>query len=250
MKATSFLPLRSSTAWAATLGALLLTGCGSPILRANFDTSPLGTFPAPELPGDPVGDSFYLSSPSSGSAVVVAAPSGLSGRSLSYRHSSPQSYNRYMGFGGKEVDANARQYWALWNGIPNLTPNVPLDVWIGNGHFQSFGQIRFLNNQVLVATNASGTTFAPIGSFTNGRVHTVVMKVDKPSGTYSISVLGDGPSFDTGNRPVQTPEALSTTRPYVYFWFGSDGTSASSYTLDNMLITEACPTDRGLGACP
>lgn len=249
MQAMSFLSLRPFTALVATLGALLLTGCGSPILRANFDTSTLGTHPAPELPGDPVGDSFYLSTPTSGAAVVVAAPSGLSGRSLSYRHVGAQSYTRYMGFGGKEVDADARQYWALWNGIPNLTPNVPLDVWIGNGHFQSLGQIRFLNNQVLVATNASGTGFAPIGSFTNGRLHTVLMKVDKPSATYSISVVGDGPTASTGSRPVQTPEALGTTRPYVYFWFGSDGTSASTYTLDNMLITEACPTDRGLGVC-
>lgn len=249
MNATSLFSIRSSTAVTAALGALLLTGCGTPILRANFDTSTLGTFPAPELPGDPVGDSFYLSTPTSGAAVVVAAPAGLSGRSLSYRHAGAMPFNRYMGFGGKEVDANARQYWALWNGIPNVTPNVPLDVWIGNGHFQSFGQIRFLNNQVLVANDRNGTNFSPIGSFTSGRVHTVVMKVDKPSATYSISVLGDGPAMNTGNRPVLTPEALNTTRPYVYFWFGSDGTSPSSYTLDNMLMTEACPRDRGLGAC-
>lgn len=247
---TSLLSRRSSTALASALGALLLTGCGSPILRANFDTSTLGTHPAPELPGDPVGDSFYLSDPSSGSAVVVAAPSGLSGRSLSYRHTAPFSYSRFMGFGGKEVDANARQYWAVWNAVPQLTPNVPLDVWIGDGHFGTMGKIRFLNNQVHVATDVNGTSFSPIGPFTNGRTHTVVMKVDKPSATYSISVLGDGPAVNTGTRAVLSPSTLSATRPYVYLWFGSDGTSASSYTLDNMLITEACPTERGLGVCP
>ncbi len=240
---------RSLAALSVAVGALLLTGCGTPILRANFDISTLGTFPPPELPGDPVGDSFYLSTPTSGAAVVVAAPVGLSGRSLSYRHAGAMSFNRYMGFGGKEVDADARQYWALWNGIPNITPSVPLDVWIGNGHFESFGQIRFLNNQVLVANDRNGTNFSSIGSFTSGRMHTVLMKVDKPSATYRIWVLGDGPAINTGNRPVLTPDALSTTRPYVYFWFGSDGTSPSTYTLDNMLMTEACPRDRGLGAC-
>lgn len=249
MNATTRSFMRSPAALSVAFAAWLLTGCGSPILRANFDTSTLGTYPAPELPGDPVGDSFYLSTPTAGAAVVVAAPAGLSGRSLSYRHTGGASYNRYMGFGGKEVDANARQYWALWNGIPSLTPNVPLDVWIGNGHFQAFGQIRFLNNQVYVANDLSGSSYTSIGSFTNGRQHTVLMKVDKPSATYSITVLGDGPSFNTGNRAVLTPGALNTTRPYVYFWFGSDGTSASTYTLDNMLMTEACPRDRGLGAC-
>ena len=137
----------------AALGALLLTGCGTPILRANFDTNTLGTHPPPELPGDPVGDSFYLSSPSSGSAVVVAAPAGLSGRSLRYQHTAPQSYSRFLGFGGKEVSASSLQYWAVWSAIPQLTPNVPLDVWMGNGHFESFGTIRLLNNQVLVATD-------------------------------------------------------------------------------------------------
>ena len=250
MYAKPTLSIRSSAALSAALGALLLAGCGSPILRANFDTSAPGTHPPPELPGDPVGDSFYLSTPTSGSAVVVAAPAGLSGRSLSYRHAGAESYMRYMGFGGKEVDAASQQFWALWNGIPNLTQNVPLDVWIGNGHFQSFGQIRFLNGQVLVSNDLTGSSYTPIGSFTNGRKHTVLMKVDKPSATYSISVLGDGPSFNTGNRAVLTPGALNTTRPYVYFWFGSEGTSASNYTLDNMLMTEACPTEEGLGACP
>lgn len=232
----------------AALGALLLTGCGTPILRANFDTNTLGTHPPPELPGDPVGDSFYLSSPSSGSAVVVTAPAGLSGRSLRYQHTAPQSYSRFLGFGGKEVSASSLQYWAVWNAIPQLTPNVPLDVWMGNGHFESFGTIRFLNNQVLVATDNRGS-FTPVGNFTNGRVHTVVVKVDKPSGTYRISVLGGEAPVNTGTRPVLTPAALSTTRPYVYLWFGSDGVSASTYTVDNVLITEACPTDRGVGAC-
>lgn len=233
----------------AALGSAMLAGCGTPILRANFDTSTLGTHPAPELPGDPVGDSFYLSDPSSGSAVVVAAPAGLSGRSLRYRHTAPFSYSRFMGFGGREVSAASQQYWAIWNAVPQLAANVPLDVWIGDGHFGVMGSIRFLNNQVLVSTDANGTSYSQIGTFTNGRTHTVVMKVDKPSSTYRISVLGDGPAAGTGTRPVLTPSTLSTTRPYVYVWFGSDGTSSSTYTLDNMLITEACPTDRGVGVC-
>lgn len=248
---------RHSRAWAsvvrsgaaATLGALVLAGCGTPILRANFDTNTLGTHPGPELPGDPVGDSLYLSDPTSGSAVVVAAPSGLSGRSLSYRHSAPMAYSRFLGFGGKEVSASAQQYWAVWNAIPQLTPNVPLDVWMGNGHFESLGAIRFLDGQVLVSTDARGSNFTQVGTFTNGRVHTVVIKVDKPSATYRISVLGGAASVNTGTRPVLTPAALGTTRPYVYLWFGGEGVSSSTYTVDNVLITEACPTDRGVGAC-
>lgn len=251
-----FLPRRPSHGWGsamrsgaiASLGALALTGCGTPILRANFDTSTLGTHPGPELPGDPVGDSFYLSDPTSGSAVVVAAPGGLSGRSLSYRHAAPMSYSRFLGFGGREVTSASQQYWAVWNAIPQLSPNVPLDVWMGNGHFQSLGSIRFLNNQVLVATDDRGN-FTPVGEFTNGRLHTVVIKVDKPSATYRISVLGGPSPVNTGTRPVITPSALTTTRPYVYLWFGSDGTSPSTYTVDNVLITEACPTERGVGAC-
>jgi hypothetical protein len=233
----------------AALGAVVLTGCGSPILKANFEANTLGTHPGPELPGDPVGDIFYLSNPGSGSAVVVAAPPGLTGKSLSYRHSDPAAFNRFLGFGGKEVDASARQYWAVWNAVPQLTPNVPLDVWIGDGHFGTMGMIRFLNNQVQVATNVQGTEFSPIGAFTNGRLHTVVMKVDKPSATYRITLLGEGPGITTGTRPVVEPGTLAATRPYVYFWFGSEGVSPSTYTIDNMLITEACPTDRGLGAC-
>ena len=251
MEVRSMRELSRSWEYIAVGLAAVTMGCGSPILRANFESDALGSVPAPELPGDPVGDTFYLSSPTSGSVVVVAAPAGLTGRSLNYRHNVPTSYSRFVGFMGKETSPSVQQFWAIWNGVPQLTDQVPLDIWIGDGHFQSFGAIRLQGGQVLVANDTTGRNFSPIGAYTPGRMHTVLMKVDKPSSSYVISVLGGPTSVTTGTRPVLTPSALTATRPVVYFWYPSDGTSTSTYTIDNMLMTEACPTDRGeVGSCP
>ena len=228
-----------------------LAGCGSAILRANFETNALGTVPASELPGEPVGDFFYLSDPTSGSVTVITAPAGLTGKSLSYRDSAPHSYSRFLGFMGKETAPSVQQYWAVWGGVPQLTGNAVLDIWIGDGHFSSWGAIRLTGGQVLVANDASGNSFTPIGSYTNGRRQTVVMKVDKAAGTYAIMVLGGPTAVTTGTRPVITPATLSATRPTVYFWFSSEAPSSSAYAIDDMLMTEACPTDRGeAGVCP
>jgi hypothetical protein len=44
---------------------------------------------------------------------------------------------------------------------------------------------------------------------------------------------------------VFSASGVSTGRLPVFM----AGPSPSTYTLDNMLMTEACPRDRGLGAC-
>jgi len=234
-------------AWALGL-TCTMTSCGSPILRANFESDAVGTTPGPDIPGDPVGDYFYLSSPTSGSARVIAAPAGLSGKSLSYRHAVPESYNRYMGFMGRETSSSSQQFWAVWNAYPHLADNVPLDVWIGNSHLDPICKLRYLNGQVFVENGVENYT--PIGTYRNDQTHGVVIKVDKLSSTYQISVHSSRPAASTGVRPALDPSVLTRlVRPTVYFWFPSEGTSGSTYAIDDMLMTEACPTDRGVGVC-
>ena len=226
----------------------LCSGCGSAILRDDFDADALNQPPAESPPGDPVGDLVYLSSPSSGSAVVVSAPAGLSGRSLEYRNVNVPTYNRYLGFVGKEITPSSVEYWAAWVGIPQLSNAASaLDVWIGNSHFLALGGIRFNNGQIF--RQAAGSSYVPIGTYTPGQRHTVIIKVDKAAQTYVISVFG-GQSVSTGTQTVLNPGALSTLRPSVYFWFSEESSSTSKYVIDDITITEACPeSGDSVGAC-
>lgn len=228
---------------------VLCSACGSAILRDDFDADPLNQPPAESPPGNPVGDLVYLSSPSSGSAVVVPAPSTLSGRSLEYRNVAVAGFSRFLGFIGREITPSSVEYWAAWNGIPDLSSDASaLDIWIGTSHFLAIGGIRLKDGTVLRRTGPE--TYVPIGSYTPGRRHTVVIKVDKTAETYLISVIGNQ-TASTGTQPVLNTGALGTLRPSVYFLYSDDASSDSKYVIDDMIITEACPEPgERAGACP
>ena len=231
--------------WAIGLMCTLV-GCGSllpesPILKANFEKDVVGTKPTSDIPDDPDGDAIHLYGSKSGSAIVIAAPAGLSGKSLSYRHSPGPAYARYVLFIGKEISPSVDQVWATWEAVPQIVDGVPLDVWIGNSNFGRIGQIRFLNGQVFVRENDSEDSFTPIqnGTFRNGVLHQIVIRVDKKNSTYQFLMLGGGGSspWGTDRLPVLSSRVLATTQPTITFHFSSEGTSTSTYAIDDVRIT-------------
>jgi hypothetical protein len=223
-----------------------ITGCGSPLFRADFDSDTLGDSPSASPPGSPVGDFIYLSAPGTipGPAVVVS-DSAFAGRSLRYRNSDVELWYRFVGFMSKEITSASEQYWAAWNGRPNLPNSASaLDIWFGNAHFLPMALLRFDNGQVRLQTSTGASpSFETLGTYASGTVHTVLMKIDKLAGTYVITIFASGGNITTGVRPVLNSSALGTLRPTVYMFFSDDVSSSGTYTVDNVLITEACPLD-------
>lgn len=241
--------MRHARHFAMILFVAILSGCGSRLFHDNFDADTVGAAPNLSPPGDPVGDLIYLSAPPSvgpGPAVVVA-DSDFTGRSLRYLNSDLEFWYRYVGFMSKEIDPSSVQYWAAWNGRPNLPNNSSaLDISFGDSHFLAMVAVRFDNGQILLRTT-SGTspTYVRIGSYTSGELHTVIMRVNKASGTYVATIFSSGPSVTSGERAVLNSAALTTLRPTVYLLYSEDVHSGGAYTLDNVLITEACPVEDG-----
>jgi len=223
----------------------ILSGCGSRLFHDNFDADTVGAAPNLSPPGDPVGDLIYLSGRRS--PAVVVTDSDFTGRSLRYRNSDMDVIERYVGFMSKEIDASSVQYWAAWNGRPNLPNNSSaLDIWFGNSHFLPMLVLRFDNGQILLQTGSGATpTYDRIGSFTSGEFHTVIMRVNKDRGTYAVSIASSGPAATSGERAVLNRDALTTLRPTVYMLYSEDVHSSGSYTMDNVLITESCPIEDG-----
>jgi len=227
------------------LFAALMSACGSTLFRSNFDADTVGVRP-PETPvGDPVGDYFYMSAPTDvASPAIVVTDAAFPGRALRYRNNDVADWYRYIGFMSKEITPASENYWAIWRGRPDL-PNAAsaLDIWFGNSHFLPMAALRLDNGQVRVQTSGSPATYETIGSYESGRLHTVLMRVNKLTSHYSISIFSSGGSVNTGSRPVLNASALATLRPTVYMLFSESVFSAGSYTLDDIRITESCPVN-------
>lgn len=219
-------------------------GCGSLLFNADFDSDTLGAVPRASPPGDPVGDSILLSPPPdiSSSQVEVISDTDFTGRSLRYRDEGLL----YVSFVSKEIRPTSEQYWAAWNGRPNLPIGrfSELDIWIGSEHYTPLASLRFDDGQVRLQTGSgSSPSYETVGRYTSGVVHTVVMNVDKTAATYSIWIFSSGEDLSTGARPVLNAGALETLRPTVHMHFPGSISSAGSYTVDNVVISEACPLD-------
>jgi hypothetical protein len=227
----------------AVLSALLMSACGSTLFRANFDADAVGARP-PETPaGEPVGDYFYMSAPAGvASPAIVVTDAAFSGRALRYRNNDVEAWYRYIGFMSKEVTPASENYWAIWRGRPDLPDGVSaLDVWFGNSHFLPMLSLRLANGQVRLRTSDDPSTYETIGSYESGQLHTVLMRVNKLTSRYSVSIISRAGSVHTGSRPVLNASAVSTLRPTMYMWFSDAVSSAGSYTLDDIRITESCP---------
>jgi len=228
---------------AVVLLAALLSACGSTLFRSNYDIDALGVRP-PETPvGDPVGDVFYMSAPMDvASPALVVTDAAFTGRALRYRNNDVADWYRYIGFMSREITPASENYWAIWRGRPDLPDAASaLDIWFGNSHFLPMLSMRLDNGQVRLRTSDSPLTYETIGSYVPGQLHTVLMRVNKLTSRYSVSIISSGGSVNSGSRPVLNASALSTLRPTVYMWYSESVSSSGSYTLDDIRITESCP---------
>ena len=223
-----------------------LNACGSRLFYDNFNSDAVGNPPHSSPPGSPTGDFIYLSAPASltPQPVKVVNGAGFSGNSLQYSNVNIPLYHRYVGFMSKEITPASQHYWAVWNGLLNLSTNSShLDVWFGDSHFSPMAQLRFKDGQILLQTSTGAApSFTSLGTYSAGFRHSIIIKIDKNTSTYALSIFPVGGSvMSSGSRPILTPSALSTLRPTLYMWFGEDAHSNGTYTVDNVVLTESCP---------
>lgn len=232
---------------AVVLFAAALSACGSTLFRSNYDADALGVRPPETPPGDPVGDVFYMSASTDvPSPAIVVTDAAFPGRALRYRNNDVELWYRYIGFMSKEITPASQNYWAIWRARPDLPDAASaLDIWFGNSHFLPMLSLRLDNGQVRLRTSDSPATYETIGSYEPGRLHTVLMRVNKLTSHYSVSIISSGGSVNSGSRPVLNASAVSTLRPTVYMWFSESVSSTGTYTLDDVRITESCPVSGG-----
>jgi len=229
---------------------IFLSACGStPLFRANFDSDTIGARPNSSPPGDPVGDWIYISNPESAVPnpveVVNIDEFDNRGNSLRYSNVNTPVWNRYVGFMSREIGLRTTEYFAFWNGRLDVSSSSSaLDIWLGSSHFLPMASLRFEDGQILLAIGFGefGKKYEAIGSYTTG-IHTVLMRVDKPSATYAIVIVQQrGETIETGTRPVLYRDALRNLRPTLYMWFSEEGVHGSgSYLTDNVGISERAP---------
>lgn len=218
------------------------SGCATArIFHADFNADAVGARPNTSPPTAPAGDQIYMSdssAPVSGQFEVVDNPA-LGSRALQYANVNVDLSRRFLGFISATVSpAATNEVWAVWDGIPNLPANAsPLDIWLGNNHFQASARLRLDNGNVSVQTPGGGQNFENVGTYTNGRIHAVILRVNRADQTYSLSFLErNSPAINVGPRPFLAAFALDASNPTLWMQFSAETSSPGTYVIDNVMI--------------
>jgi hypothetical protein len=227
----------------STLGLTCsLLACESErLLWADFDEDTVGTRPAPNLPGDPAGDTFYTSAAPGASPDTVRVVNDTDfGRSLRYSNVAQPLYARYVGFIGADADASATGYYTTWVGkMSDARGASALDVWFGDSHFASLAGLRFASGRVWLKTSLTGHEL--LGTYASGVQHVVIINVNREADTYQLSFIQSGRSLASGSRPVLEPRATDTRNPSVYLYFSEERSSGAHYVIDEVQVAQSFP---------
>ena len=212
----------------AVVSMLLAAGCGTVILKADFQSSPSGTI----LPGPPDDDH-----------ILVGAANAVSGGLL--RLQSPPSTS--AAFFSRPVQDPEAKKWIAWTGqFKSGTASV--SVWIfgrpsvGGGTLITAPFLDISSNEVTVLETSSSQPPQTHPLIQNG-VHRVFVSVRPKSGTFWISITQSGAAeiVVTGQLGSATATSLKD-HPRVVLWVSIGtllGSSATSeYQMDDVSIEE------------
>jgi hypothetical protein len=241
-----------------TVALLSLTGCGTRLFHANFDSEPVGMPPSASPPGDPAGDRIFIPSlasfpPPPLPVLLVNAHAAFSGNAAMYLNTDLPYREKSVSFFSIESTSASEQYWAAWTGA--LAGESPLEIWLFVGHYQLVCKLRFQAGQLQVLTRIAPERYETLAPLTPGFTkHLAVIRFDKPTSRYSLTVLpargGPGPGVPivSGSRPAVGFDVDVRQPPGLHLAFPENANSGySSYTIDNIVITEACPHELPTG---
>lgn len=230
-----------------SIAILLTSGCGTQVLRANFDSDPLGGLPLASPPGDPVGDSVWLGTLVSSiepHAVIIISDGAISGQSLRYSNADIPGLVREVRFYSKELGSRRPKYWAAWSGrIEDVTDSTsPLIIHFGNFTI-GYASFKIQSGKLWVRrTPERGSGYEPVGDLAAETVHTVVVMIDDQTETFNIAIFPRrGRTLNVVSRPLESRSIFTERRLNIQLRFDGGSNSGASYVIDDIIITEKEP---------
>ncbi len=228
------------------LMAVLFCSCSSSLLfHDDFDSDVAGRPPLRNPPGDPVGDMIYIASDLSEAIpnpTEVISTGAITGQSLRYSNLDILYLVREVRFFSKEITRTAPNYWASWVGrLQNFTnATAPLDLVFGSNEL-GVVWLRITDGQFFIDTAGHGAAFEPIGRYSPGTDHTIIIRIDNRARTYGVVIFQGSETFRIGPRPLRSrPEDKERTLTLT-MRFSGDLHSSASYVIDDINMSEEEP---------
>ena len=219
---------RSLLPWcAAVAAAVALAGC-SDVFRADFETDVVGEAPSPAPPGAPEGDTVGFIAVEATNAVTIAAGEAISGtRSLLLRGPTD---------GVTPV--------VVFNAAPVSNPDRPLTISY-TGRFTGGGGVRLCVGSdtgacIFVARLAGGRVTvngADVGTYAEGGIHDVSLRLIPASDSYSVALSGDAAILDAeGAQGILPRPEDFPAEPLTFGVRLEDAGDTDAYLIDDVRI--------------
>jgi hypothetical protein len=245
-----FAAIRTPVFLIAVSAALALVGgcTGSMIFHDDFERDSVGAAPAPSPPGDPSGDRVAVGSSLAGpDAIVINGPPGPDGTHALALRRRPFMFPIYLQ-AATAPESNG-SYLIAWRGSSiHDRDDSGLLISVTSGHFvPAMGLLLQHGNFYLIDSSTSSLP-PPIGQYHANRAHTVLIRVDRPSRTFNISI--NEPNQQTINvqqHPVADVRFFQNQPVEILMGFTDmttptpPGTEPDTYRLETATINTAVP---------
>lgn len=227
--------------------ALVTFSCKtSSLLVARFDSDAIGSTPAHDLPGNPVGDRVdYIPELASGLKVRNWVTGSYKALEFSRVNTgSISGHSTWLSFKG--ISSNlAQTVWFVYNAkyTPDFNSEVITDLSDGSG--APIARLKLKSNGQMVLIGSDWTTETVVGTVPLNVPHTVIFVVDAGRTSFNLSIYATGqPAIIRNNQPTMTRNALdfhNPCNPSISFNFGDQSGTGTKYLIDDIVISRKEP---------
>lgn len=219
---------------------LLLSGCNV-LLSADFEADSIGNLPSTRPAGMPANDIIFMWASDLGPVErcpLRVVPSPFSGSRKALRIGNVASTDECLGF---------IWYISERTALRNVPRTVawtaqkfgrePFTTTFGFYHRQAVISIKYENGRVFAKISGE-SAFRPIGTYADGRRHSVILSFNNARRVYSISLSGGGTNaFDSGVYRPYSYAGESGDRLALFAGYDQNNPGYGRYFMDDVLIS-------------
>lgn len=222
----------------------LFTSCRTTaILTSNFESETIGSLPAKDIPGDPVGDAIdYGTELQPRIKVTSSATAGR--KALTFTEIATPgltAHNQFLSFTGKSTDFT-QTIWFYFTAVHSGS-GERLVIDITDGSAAMIARL-FLTagGQLSMMSDFKGGEQV-LGTIPAGVSHTLVVTLSLSNRKFNLTVLKSGGNITASDKPVLLDilTYANPARPMLSFRWEDGASDTRKYVLEDVYITRKRP---------
>jgi hypothetical protein len=211
------------------------------ILSANFESYTVGTLPAHNLPGDPVGDEITYSTELEPRIRIVASGSNKALNFSQAVASDLTAHNQFIGFKGISTNL-AEPLWFLFTAVHSGNGGA-LTIDIADGAAGLIARMFISQSGNVSVIRSLPGEEQNIGNVPPDVSHTCVFSLNMAEGKYNLTIIKSGGNLTATDLPVLAAplEYANPARPTIYMRYDNGDAPDRKYVLEAVSISRKAP---------